>query len=130
MTTVFISYRGADAQPAEQLAQAIRDAGHGVFFAEWDIGLGDSIVGRIDAGLAGARALVLCLSSSGTSDWVDREWMSALMRQLGDRSIKLLPVRLTGGSLPAILADVKFADLAADWAKGQSQVLKALERLA
>ncbi len=69
MTAVFISYRGADTEPAKRIAQAIRDAGHDVYFAEWAIGLGDSIVDSINAGLAGARALVLCLSASATSDW-------------------------------------------------------------
>jgi hypothetical protein len=40
-----------------------------------------------------------------------REWMSALAGQPNGKGIELLPVRLTGGGAPAILEDIKYADL-------------------
>lgn len=127
MSNVFISHRMQDAAQAERLAEAIRDAGHRVWFDGWEIGIGDSIVARIDEGLQGASYLVLCYSSSGTgSQWISREWMSALSRQLNGRGIKLLPVNLTGGEPPAILDDLKWADLVKDWDKGLSELLKAI----
>ena len=95
---------------------------------EWNIGLGDSIVERMDEGLAGATYVVVCYSSSGvTSPWMGREWMSALARQLNGHGVKLLPVRLTGGNPPAILADIKYADLVKDWPKGLSELLRAIK---
>jgi hypothetical protein len=53
--------------------------------------------------------------------------MSSLARQLSGQSIKVLPVVLTGGQLPAILADIKHADLVEDWAKGISELLRAIK---
>lgn len=126
MASVFISYRGADVQPAERLAQALRDAGHEVFFAEWGIDVGDSIVARVDAGLQAAGYLALCLSSAGSSDWLKREWMSALSRQLSGKGVKVLPVYLTGRERPALLADIKCADLVADWDGGAAALLRAI----
>src|SRR5919199_5477392 len=120
MPNVFISHRKDDAQLAEQLATEVRDAGHEVWFDEWNINLGDSIVERIDEGLEGSNYLVLCYSSSGMSDWVNREWMSALARQLSGHGVKVLPILLTGGKPPAILADIKYGDLTHDWSKGVS----------
>ena len=46
---------------------------------------------------------------------MSREWMSALARQIEGAQVRLLPVRLTGGSPPPILADLKYADLVTDW---------------
>jgi hypothetical protein len=126
MPNVFISHRKTDAQMAEQLATEVRDAGHEVWFDEWKIDLGDSIVERIDKGLEGSNYLVLCYSSSGMSDWVNREWMSALARQLSGHGVKVLPILLTGGKPPAILADIKYGDLTQNWTKGVSDLLRAI----
>ncbi len=127
MPNVFVSHRGGDTQEAERLADEIRNAGHQVWLDVWEIDVGDSIVERINAGLEGATYLVLCYSSSGvTSPWMSREWMSALARQLNGYGVKVLPVLLTGGEPPAILADVKYADLVADWAQGVSELLQAI----
>lgn len=126
MPNVFLSHRKADAALAERLAQTLAAAGHQVWFDEWEIHIGDSIVERIDAGLAGAAYLLLCYSAAGTSPWVDREWMSTLHRQLSGHGVKILPVRLSGGDAPAILADIKYADLAADWDEGVKALLKAI----
>src|SRR5262245_22543449 len=127
MANVFISHRGADAEPARHLAKEIRTAGHEVWLDEWEIGIGDSIVGRIDEGLSRASHVVLCFSSAAVAPaWMDAEWYSALARQLNNRGVKLLPVRLTGGEPPAILADVKYADLLTDWKSGLSALLRAI----
>ncbi len=128
MARVFISYRGIDTGAAVKLAEALRAAGHAVDFAEWDLGIGDSIVGWANQVLGDARFVVLCLSSSGLSDWVNAEWMSTFMRQLDGQGVKLLPVKLTGGSPPPLLADRKLADLVMDWDRGLKQLLAALAK--
>ena len=112
MATVFVSHRVADEDAAERLAVELRDRGHEVWLDTWKIGLGDSIVEKMNDGLADSSYLVLCYSSAGsTSPWMSREWMSVLARQLSGTGVRLLPVRLSGGSPPAILADFKYADL-------------------
>ena len=127
MATVFISHQRTDTVLAERLAKGVKAAGHDVWFDEWAIGLGDSVVGRINEGLAAASYVVLCCSVGGvTAPWISREWLSALARQLDGHGVKLLPVLLPGGDPPAILADVKYADLAADWRTGMTQLLRAL----
>ena len=127
MANVFISHRRSDVQQAEQLANEIRDAGHQVWLDEWNISLGDSIVERMNEGLEDATYVVVCYSSSGVmSPWMSREWMSALARQLNGYGVKILPVLLTGGEPPAILADLKYADLVRDWSQGVSELLRAM----
>jgi TIR domain len=127
MATIFVSNRSADNDEARRLASELIDCGHQVWFDQWRIDLGDSIVQKMDEGLTGSTFVVLCYSSSGVlSPWISREWMSALAAQLDGRGVKVLPVRLTGGEPPAILRDIKYADLARDWTAGVRQLLKAV----
>ncbi|WP_242470162.1 toll/interleukin-1 receptor domain-containing protein [Thiococcus pfennigii] len=126
MANVFLCHRKPDAARVARLAGELRNAGHDVWLDEWKIGIGDSIVAEIDKGLSGANYLVLCYSAAGPSDWTDREWHSTLHRQLSGHPVKILPARLSGGGPPAILADIKYADLVADWAKGVQDLLRAI----
>ena len=127
MANVFVSYRLSDHDAASRLVNELRGAGHNVWFDADEIGIGDSILARMNEGLEGATYLVLCYSANGvTSPFVSREWYSALARQLETQAVKLLPVRLTGGQPPAILADLKYADLVSDWSTGMTALLRAI----
>jgi hypothetical protein len=127
MANIFISHRGSDLEPAERLATLLRQAGHHVWLDAWELSIGDSIVEKINDGLEGATYLVLCYSESGVNaPWMGREWMSALARQLNGAGVRLLPVRLTGGIPPALLADIKYADLVTDWQKGVADLFAAI----
>lgn len=127
MANVFISHRGSDTVQAERLAIEIRAAGHVVRLDEWELAIGDSVVEWMERGLADATYVVVCYSDQGVLvPWMGREWMSALARQLNGHGVRLLPVRLTGGEPPALLADIKYADLVKDWSAGVAQLLKAI----
>ena len=127
MANIFMSHRGVDQAAAERLARELRERGHDVWLDTWKIELGDSIIERIDSGLSAASYLVLCCSADpSTSAWMNREWMSVLARQLEGAGVRVLPVRLTGGVLPAILADIKYADLSEHWQEGVDAIARAL----
>lgn len=127
MASVFISHRGSDTAPATRLAESISDAGHDVWLDAWEIVVGDSIIAKIDGGLSGADYVVLCLANTDVdAPFIGREWMSTLARQLDDAGVKLLPARLTGGAPPAILADIRYADLVVDWDDGVKELLRAI----
>jgi hypothetical protein len=125
-TKVFLSHRKRDIAQVKRLAVTLREAGFDPWFDEWRLKPGDSIVGSINQALNDARFFILCYSDDGVdSPWTGREWMSTLSRQLEQHSVTLLPARL-GGSAPAILADLKAADLADDWDRGVSELLHAM----
>jgi hypothetical protein len=125
--TVFISHRGEDIALAERLAIQLRRAGFEVWLDEWIINVGDSIIEKINEGLENARFLVLCYSEVGVSSpWMSREWMATLARQLNGYEVKVLPVRLSGAKPPAIMADIKYADLVKDWDHGLVELLNAM----
>jgi len=128
MANVFISHRRVDDAEAERLATEIRNVGHDVWLDVWEIGIGDSIIQRMNEGLTGATYLVLCYSSSDVlAPWISSEWMNTLARQLNGENVKILPVRLTGGTPPAILASIRYADLVVDWPRGVADLLRAIK---
>lgn len=124
---MFVSYRTPDAALAEKLATAVREEGHDVWLDQWEIAVGDSIVERIDQGLTGLSYLLLCYSAAGNETaWQGREWRPTLARQLAGEPVKILPVRISGGTPPAILRDIRYADLVRDWDKGVRDLLAAI----
>jgi hypothetical protein len=128
MSKVFVSHRVADSKEALRLTNDLQDRGHTVWLDDLEIDLGDSIVAKMNEGLGGLEYLILCYSSSGSlSPWISREWMATLARQLQGEGVKVLPVRLTGGEPPAILADIKYADLVADWNSGVDALCAAIK---
>jgi len=74
---------------------------------------------------AGSHGISRCTAIDGASasaggsgsplDGVDR----------GD-ILKVLPIRLTGGEPPALLADIKYPDLIMDWDKELKELLAAI----
>lgn len=124
MAKVFISYHIADRAPTLRLAEALRERGHDVWTADWEIELGDSITRRIDAAITDA-SYVIFVFSAASSSWMEREFLSALSRQLSESHVRMLPAVLHGGTVPSILADTKFTDLTADW----QQSIDALDKV-
>jgi hypothetical protein len=127
MANVFISHRSQDTAQAERLAHDLRTAGHNVILDTWSVNIGDSIVEWMNSQLEASRYIVVCYSSAGHGEWMDREWMSGLARQLNGENVKLLPVLLTGGKPPALLADIRYGDLVKDWNRGLTELLKAIK---
>lgn len=124
---VFISHRGEDTALAERLAAQVKQVGFDVWLDKWNIRIGDSIIEKINTGLENVRYLILCYSEAGVSSpWMSREWMATLALQLNGHKVRVLPVRLSGGKPPAILADIKYADLAKDWDQGMVELLNAM----
>jgi len=127
MANVFLSHRTSDMPAAQLLAKDLRALGHIVWIDDDEIGVGDSIVQKINEGLEGATYLVLCLSASGvTAPWTAREWMSTLSRQLSGVNVKILPARLPASDIPAILSDIRYADFTLSWTNGLNQLIAAI----
>jgi hypothetical protein len=127
MATVFVSHRGVDRAKANALADALVAAGHKVWFDEWEILPGTSIVGAMESGREVSAVVLLLLSLRGiTTPWISREWMSALADQMNGRNVRVIPVKYGGGDLPALMADIKVADLDKDWKVGMAELLRAI----
>jgi hypothetical protein len=131
MTTkksVFLCHASADKGFVRQVRNDLANAGHSAWIDEFEIKVGDSIVTKISEATAEADALVLFLSRGAmASDWVKREWSSALARSLAGSSIRILPVLIEDSELPPLLADIKYADFRMSYHSGLEELLAALQ---
>jgi tetratricopeptide (TPR) repeat protein len=126
---VFISYDHDDRSFAERLALDLRASGLSVWWDEWEIKVGESIVKRVNEGIKESAYLIAVLSpSSVASDWVQRELFSALMSQLSaERDITILPILVSDCEVPALFRDIKWADFRQSYETGIGQLLGAFK---
>jgi len=124
---VFLSYAQDDKAVARRLAEGLRAAGLRVWFDEWELGVGDSIVPRIEQAVATSDLLLVLLSPrSVESRWVQMELGSFLVRELKDRAITLIPALIEDCEIPRVLADRQYLDLRKDFDKGLERLISQL----
>jgi hypothetical protein len=105
---VFISHNKADKEIARLLAVALVEQGESVWFDEWQVRPGDSIIGGIEAGLSSSDVFLLVWSSSASlSKWVGVEVSAYLRRRVEDESLRIVPVMVDATPLPTLVADYR-----------------------
>ena len=125
---VFICHASEDKPFVELLTTALDRQAIGFWYDRREIKVGDSIVEKINDGLSEATHLIVVLSTASVAKaWVKREMSSSLMRQLGDRSIKLLPILREDCTIPPLLADMKYADFREDFDCGFTELIDGLQ---
>jgi hypothetical protein len=126
---VFISYNNADRNFVEKLASDLQIAGFSVWWDEWEIKVGDSIIQKVSSGIATSARLIVVLSPfSVNSSWVQREIGSALMNQLSnEKGIAILPLLLADCDIPVLLREIRWADFRKSYELGLKELRKALK---
>ena len=94
---IFISHNKADKASARALAVLLVEQGVDVWFDEWELCPGDSIVGGIEEGLSNAGVFVLLWSKAAeASNWVGTEVRAFLRRRVDDDGLKIVPLMVDG----------------------------------
>ena len=105
---VFISHNKVDKETALFLAVALEEQGANVWFDDWQLLPGDSIIGGIEAGLSNADVFILVWSSNASiSKWVGTEVRAYLRRRVDDESLRIVPVMIDATPLPTLVADYR-----------------------
>lgn len=105
VATVFISHSSTDkSRFVEVLARKLRDNGVKVWYDDWALLPGDSLVDKIfEEGLKGASHFVVVLSADSLkSSWVKEELNNALVRKI-EENCKLIPIVLDGVEVPSAI---------------------------
>jgi len=106
---VFISYNTADKSVAKEIAMFLVSEGINVWFDEWKISPGDSIVEEIQKGLENCSAFILIWSKNAAeSKWVRKEVESALTRAIQNNIPKIIPIKLDETDLPVFLQGIRY----------------------
>ena len=84
-----------DREFVNRLARLLASLGFEVWYDQWKLDVGDSLIEKIQAGIKWTDWLIVVLSPvSVTSKWVKEELNAALSGQLRGRAIGILPVLL------------------------------------
>lgn len=109
---IFLSHNYHDKPVVRQIAQTLGSVygEENVFYDEWSIQPGDSIIENMNRGLEKCRYFFFFVSENSlASNMVKLEWQAALMKI--NRGIKFIPIRLDKSIMPAILAQTLYIDL-------------------
>ena len=126
MPGVFISYSSKDRPFAQQLASDLKAQGLRVWYDQWELKVGDSLIAKISAGIRAQDYLLVVLSrSSVSSEWVHKELSAALMRELREKRVVVLPVLIEDCEIPPLISDKVYADFRGDYRTGLNKLLDA-----
>ena len=124
---VFISHSSADKPFVRDLAVELRSHGLDVWYDDWEIAVGDSIIDKIFEGLRASDTLVVVLSPvSVASRWVKEELNTVVMRRVSENDIRILPVLLETCDIPLPLRHIRYADFRQNKNDGFALLLDSL----
>jgi hypothetical protein len=125
--TLFVSYASEDRAFVEKLIGALDPFVGKIWYDHHEILVGDSIVARINDGLAAADHVIAVLSrASVDKPWVQSEIAAALMRQNTQATVRVLPVMKEECNVPPLLQSVRFADFTVHFESGLNELLLAI----
>jgi hypothetical protein len=108
---VFLSYRSVNRPWVLNLYDVLRQQGHEVFIDQCVLKAGDQLVTRLQDALQTSQAGVLVWSSStGDSEWVNREYQALETMATEKKDFQFVPVRLDKASLPVFAKSRVFLD--------------------
>lgn len=129
MAQLFISYASADRVFVRQLAQNLTLLGHTVWLDIDEIAVGESLVGKVAAGLERAEFVLIVLSQhTPSSRWMEHEWQMKYHEEVTKRRAVLLPILLEECVIPFFLRHKRFADFRTRHEVGFAQLAVTLER--
>lgn len=112
---VFISHSSLDKVFVGDLASKLASLEVDVWYDDWEIAVGDSIVEKVFAALQASDSLLIVLSpASVASRWVREELSVAVMRRLSECDIRIFPVLAATCEIPVPLKHIRYADFRND----------------
>jgi hypothetical protein len=106
---VFISYNKKDKEVSREIALFLVAENINVWFDEWEISAGDSIIEQINSGLFGCtHFLIVWSNNAATSNWVRRELQSTLAKAIQNGIPRVIPIVLDDTPLPELISDIRY----------------------
>ena len=124
----YIAYSSKDEKIVENIAGLLKGFGLQAWFDKWEIGPGNSIVSKIEEGMAKRDTLVVVLSpSSVRSKWVKHELEVSLVDQLSGQDVMIIPILIEQCEIPQSLVGIRHIDFRDDFTKGMFKLVEVLK---
>jgi hypothetical protein len=122
----FISYSHEDKEFVDRLASELVFQRRHVWVDRWELNVGDSLIRRIEEAITDASGLIVVLSkASVVSEWFRKGLSAGLIRELEEKRVVVLPIRIEDCDIPLFLREKKYADFRTNFEEGLDQVLDA-----
>jgi len=126
---VFISHSSADKWFARKLETDLKVLGLQPWLDETKIVAGESIVEKVEQGVAKSDYCVIVLSKESVrSLWVRREWESVFWKEMQQKKTCIIPVLLEQCEIPPLLSAKKYADFTKGYNEGLVELLRGLNK--
>lgn len=126
-TLVFIGHNKADKDVAREIASFFAAENINVWFDQWEISAGDSIIEQISTGSSGCNHfIILCSKNASKSNWVRKELQSTLSKAIPARSPRILPVILDDTPLPELISDIRYVKYRGGLEEDRRQIVTAI----
>ncbi len=123
---IFLSHSAKDAEMAKKIAEALKALNYSVWYSDWAIEPGQSIVDEIDEALSRVDTLIILWSEDSIkSKWVQHELNVALSRRSNGQDVLVLSLLISNGELPSELCDFQYIDMM-DFQKGLTKLREAI----
>lgn len=109
---IFISHTAVDKDVIAPIAYDLAKVygQENVFYDEWSIQPGDSIIEKMDNGLKECKFFFFFVSKNSLkSEMVNLEWRNILMKK-SNKEIKFIPVKIDDCEMPTILSETLYID--------------------
>jgi len=124
---IFIAHASEDKKFVRKLANDLIERGLLVWFDEWEIKVGDSLVEKINQGIENSSFMIVVLShNSIDKSWFKKEINAGFMKELNNRGVYLLPLLLEKCTIPPLLSDKKYANFSISYENGLVELLASL----
>jgi hypothetical protein len=124
---LYLAHSSADKGYVRRIHADLKHLGHDPWLDEFEIKVGESIVSKIETGIASADYLILFMSPNAqVSEWVKTEWETKFWDEIGSKSVKILPALIRDCEIPVLLRRKKYADFRESYEHGLEQLLRAI----
>lgn len=128
--SVFISYSSKDKEFVENLSIKLVQKKINVWLDKWEMQAGDSLIDKIQDGLEESSFLLVVLSENSVkSEWCKKELNSGLMKELDEKRVVIIPIRIDSCTIPVFLREKLYADFRENFDDGLTALLKPLSKL-
>ena len=122
--SIFISYSSKDREFTSKLATDLKSRGINVWFDQWKLKVGDSLIRKIGDAITAHDYLIAVLSKASVqSAWVMKELSTGLIKELEERRVVVLPVVIDDCDIPTLLTDKVYADFRRNYSSGLNDLL-------
>lgn len=125
---LFISYSSKDKDFVQKLVHDLKTNGINVWWDEWEMKVGDSLIKKIQDGIKRSAYLGIVLSpNSVTSPWVEKELDTAQIIELEKQEVFILPILKETTEIPIFLKMKNYADFRGSYENGLNRLLERFE---